>query len=62
MTLSFYAHYTMLLPEFSNTCSIIEHNLKSKQWIGLKFSKHVCNRLILNLRKFQLDSKYFESY
>ena len=44
------------LPEFSNTCSIIEHNMKSKQSIGLKFCTYVCNRLILNVRKFQLDS------
>ena len=31
MMLLFYAHFTGFLPEFSNTCSIIEHNLKSKQ-------------------------------
>ena len=44
------------LPEFSNTCSIIEHDLKSKELISLKFCKHVCNRLILNLKKIQLHS------
>ena len=44
------------LPEFSNTCSIIEHNVKSKQYIGLKFCTNVFNRLIFTLRKFQLNS------
>ena len=44
------------LPEFFNTCLIFEHNLKSKQWIGLKFCTYVCNRLILKLKKFQFDS------
>ena len=44
------------LLEFFNTCSIIiELDLKSKQSIDLKFPTHVCNGLILNLRKFQLD-------
>ena len=34
----------------------IEHNLKSKQWIGLKICTHVFNKLMLNLKKCQLDN------
>ena len=33
----------VFLPEFSNIFSIIEHDLKSKQWIGLKFSTNMSN-------------------